>query len=61
MQHQLQALRKAREHVADVAKPAEMAKGHLEERWLEKTLACLRLLGEHAAVGGWFEFLMRCA
>ena len=51
MEHELEALDKARAHVADIAKLAEMAKGHLEEGRFEDAEACLRLIEQHAALG----------
>ncbi len=47
----MEALRKARLHVADIAKLAEMAKGHLREGRFEDASACLRLIEQHAALG----------
>ena len=52
MDRELEALEKARAHVADVAKLAEMAKEHLEEGRFEDASACLRLIEEHASIGG---------
>ncbi len=51
MDHELEALRKTREHVADTARLVEMAKGHLEEGRFEDASACLRLIEQHAALG----------
>ena len=51
MDRELEALDKARQHVADVAKLAEMAQGHLEEGRFEDASACLRLIEQHAALG----------
>lgn len=48
---ELEALRKARGHVADVTQLAEMAKEHLEEGRFEEASACLRLIEQHAALG----------
>ncbi len=50
MDRELEALNKTRLHVSDVAKLAEMTKGHLEGR-LEDASACLRLIEQHAALG----------
>ena len=51
MDHELEALRKTREHVADIATLVEMAKTHLEEGRFEDASACLHLIGQHAAIG----------
>ncbi len=51
MDREMEALRKARLHVADIAKLAEMAKGHLREGRFEDASACLRLIEQHAALG----------
>ena len=51
MDRDLETLRKTREHVADVATLAEMAKEHLEEGRFEDASACLRLIEQHAAIG----------
>ncbi len=51
MDRELEALRKARSHVADIAKLAAMAEGHLEEGRFEDASACLRLIEQHAALG----------
>ncbi len=51
MDRELEALGKARGHVADIAKLAEMAKGYLEEGRFEDASACLRLIEQHAALG----------
>ncbi len=61
MNRELEALRKTRRHVADIAKLAEMAKGHLEEGRFEDASACLRLVEQHAAIGreGLSELLKR--
>ena len=57
MDRELEAPRKARLHVADMPKLAEMAEEHLEEGRFEDTAACLRLIEEHASTGkdalGW--------
>ena len=50
MDRELEALRKTRLHVADVAELAEAAKGHLEEGRFEDASACLRLIEQHAAL-----------
>ncbi len=44
-------MRQARKHVADVARLTEMAKEHMEEGRFEDTLACLRLIEQHASIG----------
>ena len=51
MDRELEGLRKAREHVADIATLVEMAKTHLEEGRFEDASACLRLIEQHAAIG----------
>ncbi len=51
MDRELEALRKTRAHVADVAKLAEMTKEHLKEGRFEDASACLRLIEQHAALG----------
>ncbi|MDP9438014.1 MAG: hypothetical protein M3P49_04625 [Actinomycetota bacterium] len=51
MDHELEALRKTRGHVADVAKLAEMAQAHLREGRFEDAGACLRLIEQHATLG----------
>ena len=51
MDRELEALEKARAHVADVAKLAEMAKEHLEEGRFEDASACLGLIEQHASIG----------
>ncbi len=51
MDRELEALRKAREHVADIATLVEMAKTPLEEGRFEDASACLRLIEQHAALG----------
>ena len=51
MDWELDALRKSRSHVADIATLVEMAKGHLEEGRFEDASACLRLIEQHAALG----------
>ena len=51
MDRELEALRKTRVHVADVAKLVEMAEEHLEEGRFEDAYACLRLIEQHAALG----------
>ena len=51
MDWELEALDKARAHVADIAELAEMAKKHLEEGRFEEASACLRLIEQHAALG----------
>ncbi len=57
MDHELEALRKAREHVADIDRLAEMAEERLREGRFEDARACLRLIEEHASIGkdalGW--------
>ena len=44
MDRELEALRKTREHVADVTKLADMAKEHMDEGRFEDASACLRLI-----------------
>ncbi len=51
MDRELEALRNAREHVADVATLAEMAEAHLREGRFEDASACLRLMERHASTG----------
>ena len=51
MNRELKALDKAREHVADIAKLAEMAKKPLREGRCEDAAACLRLIEQHASLG----------
>ena len=51
MDHELEALGKAREHVGDVGTLAGIAKVHLEEGRFEDARACLRLIEEHASTG----------
>ena len=60
MDRELEALRKTREHVANIAKLAAMAEGHLEEGCFEDASACLRLIEQHAAldregIGAFFD------
>ena len=51
MDHELEALGKAREHVGDVGTLVEMAKDHLREGRFEDASACLRLIERHAGLG----------
>ncbi len=51
MDRELEALRKARNHVADIAELAEMAEEHLEKGRFEDADVCLRLIEEHASIG----------
>ena len=51
MDRELEALDKARGHVADIATLAEMARAHLEEGRFEDASACLRLIERHATIG----------
>ena len=51
MDHELEALRKTREHVADIAAPAKAAEEHLEEGRFEEASACLHLIEQHASIG----------
>ena len=51
MDHELEALRKTRGHVADIAALAKAAKEHLEEGRFEEASACLRLIEQHASNG----------
>lgn len=50
MDRELKTLRKARLHVADIAKLAETAEEHLREGRFEDTSACLRLIEQHASI-----------
>ena len=51
MDRELEALRRVREHVADIARLAEMAKEHTQEGRFEDASACLRLIEQHASIG----------
>ena len=51
MDHELEALRKTREHIADIAELARLAEEHLNEGRFEDASACLRLIEQHAALG----------
>ena len=51
MDRELEALQKARMHVADVAALAKAAEEHLEEGRFEEASACLRLIEQHASIG----------
>ena len=51
MDRELEALRKAQQHVDDVATLVEMAKGHMEQGRFEDASACLYLIEQHAALG----------
>ena len=51
MDRDLEALDKARRHVADIAELAERARAHLDEGRFEDALACLRLVEQHASTG----------
>ena len=51
MDEELEALRKTREHVDDIATLVEMTKAHLEEGRFEDAAACLSLIGQHASIG----------
>ena len=51
MDRELEALDKARGHVADIATLAEMARAYLEEGRFEEASACLRLIERHATIG----------
>ena len=51
MDRDLEALAKARGHVADVAALAEAAKEHLHGGRFEEASARLRLIEQHAAIG----------
>ena len=51
MDHELEALRKTRLHVTDIATLVEMARAHLEEGRFEDASACLRLMERHASIG----------
>ncbi len=59
MDRELEALRKTRLHVDDIATLTEMAKTHLEEGRFGDASACLRLIEEHASTGkdalGWLS------
>jgi len=50
MDRELEALRKAREHVADIATLVDMAKEHLEEGRFKDASSCLRLIEQHASI-----------
>ena len=52
MDRELEALQKARGHVADIATLAEMAREYLREGRFEDAAACLRLIEQHAALAG---------
>ncbi len=51
MDRELEALRKARAHVADIAELARAAEEHVEEGGFEDASACLRFIEQHAALG----------
>ncbi len=51
MDWELEALRKTRQHVADIADLAKLAEEHIEEGRFEDASACLRLIEQHAALG----------
>ncbi len=51
MDRELEAPRKDRAHVADIATLVEMAKQHVEEGRFEDASACLRLIEQHAVLG----------
>ena len=51
MDRKLEALNKARGHVADITELAEMARDHVEEGRFEDAVACLRLIEQHASIG----------
>ncbi len=52
MDRELEALRKARAHVADLTELARAAEEHIEEGRFEDASACLRLIEQHASIGG---------
>ncbi len=51
MDRELEALRKTRAHVSDIAELAELAKEHLKQGRFEDASACLRLIEQHATLG----------
>ena len=51
MDRELEALDKARAHVANLMELAEMAREHLEEGRFEDASACLRLIEKNASIG----------
>lgn len=51
MDREIEALNKARGHVADIATLVEMARGHTEEGRFEDASACLHLIEQHASIG----------
>ena len=51
MDRELEALRKTRDHVADIATLVEMAKVHMEEGRFEDASAYLSLIEQHASLG----------
>ena len=51
MDRELEALRKIREHVANIATPARLAEEHLEEGRFEDASSCLHLIEQHASIG----------
>lgn len=57
MDRDLEALEKARRHVAGIAKLAGVAEEHLREGRFEDAAACLLLIEQHASAGkdalGW--------
>ena len=51
MDRELEALRRTRGHVADIAELARAAEEHLREGRFENASACLRLIEQHASIG----------
>lgn len=51
MDRELEALRKIRAHVADLAELASAAEEHLREGRFEDASACLHLIEQHASIG----------
>lgn len=51
MDHELEALRKTREHVPNITTLASAAAKHLKEGRFEEASACLRLIEQHASIG----------
>lgn len=51
MDREIEALDKARGHVADIVRLAEMAEEHLREGRFEDASACFVLIEKHASIG----------
>ena len=51
MDHELEAPRKSREHVANIATLARAAEEHLEEGRFEDASSFLHLIEQHASIG----------